>query len=400
MRKLKIGIVVHRTGRLAGLGRPLGFAAEAFGARTPELVTQAGLRGLEVRLADSGSTASGARAAAEWLARGERVELVLTLGGTSTLPAVVETCRAAAVPCVSTTLPWQAYRAALPVGEAVGPPSAFHFCWGLDDIAHVFADAWSVVRPAARVGCLWNSGVHGQLLRRPENGFLAAVASRGFTAVDLGGYSEGAGEVASQAARAREQAVDVVTASALPGDLAAFDRETAAQAIPLRLITCSRWLSYPFGARSAAVEGVVTPVYWSPAHPWATADGLTAGQLAASFSRATGAPWCQPLGPAYALFEVAAHAFGAANDPHDRASVAAAVDGARVETVAGPLDWGTGPEPSVALLGLATGQWRDVSSRAGLVITATRTPGVPVTGDLRLRSRRGSVGWAARSRQR
>ncbi|MEV5384610.1 hypothetical protein [Streptomyces sp. NPDC052721] len=35
--------------------------------------------------------------------------IVLTMAGTQVLPAVTDTCEKAAVPCVSTTSPWQAY---------------------------------------------------------------------------------------------------------------------------------------------------------------------------------------------------------------------------------------------------------------------------------------------------
>lgn len=386
MRRLKIGVALHRTGRLAALGRPLEVAAELFVARFPQLDSEAGPRKLELAFADTESDPAGARRAAARLIDDEQAQIVVTLGGTATLPTVVETCQAAGVPCVSTTLPWQAYRAALPLADAADPRRAFHFCWGLDDIAHAFADAWRHVSPGGPVGCLWNSGAQGDLLRAPELGFLAATANRAFATVDLGAYREGSGAFARQAAGLRGEGIRIVTAAATPDDLAAFDREVTERRIPVDLITCSRWLSYPFGARTAGVEGVVTAVYWSPEHPWAAADGLRAAELAAHYERVTGSPWCQPLGPAYALFEVAAHAFTTAADPEDPDALAAAVQAARLTTVAGLLDFTAGPEPAVALLGLATGQWRAVSEDGRLVIVcAERTPDVPITGELRLR---------------
>ncbi|GGU46381.1 hypothetical protein GCM10010259_41500 [Streptomyces daghestanicus] len=52
----------------------------------------------------------------------------------------------------------------------------------------------------------------------------------------------------------------------------------------------------------------------------------------------------QPLGLAHALLEAAHHALTAADDPTDRAWVADALAGARLVTIAGPLDWTRGAD--------------------------------------------------------
>ncbi|WP_346130599.1 hypothetical protein [Lentzea roselyniae] len=102
------------------------------------------------------------------------MSLVLTLGGTHTLPAVAAACEEFGVPGVSTTLPWQVYQACRGVAE---PAWSFHFCWGLDDIAGAFADMWDGVAEHATVGCLWNNGVQGTALRDPANGFGPTAAT-------------------------------------------------------------------------------------------------------------------------------------------------------------------------------------------------------------------------------
>lgn len=397
VRELKIGIVVHRTGRLAAIGRPLDFAARLFGTRFPVLRTVTGPRKLVLCAADSGSGPEGARRAVTELVRAQRVDIVVTLGGTATLPAVVERCARLGVPCLSTTLPWQAYRAALPV-PAGAPPRAFHFCWGLDDIAAAFADAWREVRPGAQVGCLWNDGPQGRWLRDPATGFLPAAESAGFRPVDLGPYPENGADFTAQLARLLTTGTRLLTCAGTPGDLAEFDRHARELAVPLDLITCSRWLSYPFGAAAAGVEDVVTAVYWTPDHPYRSAvDDLSPADLAAQYRYGTGHPWCQPLGPAYALFEVAAHALGTAADPADPAAVAHTMATTRLDTVAGTLDWTTGPDPAVARLGLATGQWRDVPAGGRLVVTAnTATPTVSITGALRVRRQPSEVSRSSR----
>jgi branched-chain amino acid transport system substrate-binding protein len=93
-----IGFVLAATGRLTRLGAPLDF------------VTRVLHWPMDVLVRDSGSTADGARAAALSLADAG-VRVVVTLGGTETLPAVTDAYTEREVPCVSTTLPWQVFAA-------------------------------------------------------------------------------------------------------------------------------------------------------------------------------------------------------------------------------------------------------------------------------------------------
>jgi branched-chain amino acid transport system substrate-binding protein len=105
--------------------------------------------------------------------------------------------------------------------------------------------------------------------------------------------------------------------------------------------------------------------------------------LARAYQRATGASWLQPLGLAHALLETAHHALTVAADPTDRASVAQALAGTTLDTIAGTLDWTRGPIPNIALLPLVGGQWHPGPRGPRLAIVSNAAhPGVPVTGDL------------------
>lgn len=328
-----IGVVAHETGRLATLGVPLRFAARAY---------QRGADRHSVSIRDSQSTPDGAAEAVRRLVLDDRAALVLTLGGTATVPSVARACAELGVPCVSTTLPWQ----------VLGPRQglSFHACWGLDDIAAAFAWAWARVPGIESVGCLWNSGPQGAALRSAESGF----ASRGVRLVDPGGYAEDVADFGREVAVFAEQDVRVVTSAATARDLRTFHERARQDGLALRLISCSRWLSYPIGARESGVDGVVTPVYWTPRHPYASSlDGSSCAELAAGYTQATGQGWLQPLGMAYALFEVAQHALDRAAEPD---AIGAVLAETRLATIAGTLDWSTGPAPGVARVRLATGQ--------------------------------------------
>ncbi|MBB4908830.1 ABC transporter substrate-binding protein [Actinophytocola algeriensis] len=339
-----IGVVLAATGRLAPLGVPLDFVARAL----PWPV------GVLVR--DSGSTAGGARVAALSLVEAG-VRVVVTLGGTETLPAVAGVCTEREVPCVSTTLPWQVFAA----GHQ--PGWAFHFGWGLDDIAVVFADLWEYVGQARVVGCLWNDGTQGEALRR---WFRPVAAARGHELVDLP-YRESGGELPDVAG------VEVVTGAATATDLA-----TALRHRRPRLVTCSRWLTYPFSVAQHGLDRVATIVSWTPEHAHRAAV-RTPRDLAAAYEAATGSGWLQPLGLAHALMEVACHAVASADS---REGLAAVLARTRLATLAGVLDWTAGPVPGVATIPLAGGQWRARPQPELVVVDNRRAPVVPVGGEL------------------
>ncbi|WP_200797524.1 ABC transporter substrate-binding protein [Streptoalloteichus hindustanus] len=368
-----VGVVVHRTGRLRSLGEALLFVINDLLARWgPD-------HPVALAVLDSGSTSEGAVAAAEELARRAEVGVVITLAGSHTVPAVARACARAGVPSVSTMLPWQVFRE-----QSGGPDRAFHFAWGLDDIARAFAEMWRMAG-ASRVGCLWNDDVQGRALRSAGGGFVATARAAGVELVDLGAYREARADFAEQVAALAASGADVVTSAGTPQDLARFWAATTEAGLRLRLLTSSRWLTYPFGAAQADVDGVATVVSWTPRGATRSSlGGRSAEELARGYEKVTGRPWLQPLGLAHALVEVAVHAVTATADPRDRDAVARTLAATCLETVAGRLDWTRGPAPNVARLPLAGGQWRRRDSGWDLVLVANAArPDVPVEGELR-----------------
>jgi branched-chain amino acid transport system substrate-binding protein len=377
---LRVGVVVARSGRLAPLGRPVEFVAELFGRASPAVRRGRRRDRLEILVRDSASTPEGAVAAAERLAR-DGVRLVLCLGGSSVLPAVAGACERLGVPCLSTTLPWQV------LAQGRDLRWAYHFCWGLDDIATTFADLWDLAGARGPVGCLWNDGTQGRALRREGSPFLAATAARGRDLLCGRAYREPATDFSAHVADFLAAGVQAVTGACAPADLVAFRRQARTAGLEPRVVTCSRWLTYPFGLDDPALDGTATVVSWTPWHRHRSErDGTVPARLAAAYEQATGRQWLQPLGLAHALFDVAVHALGTAADPYDRASVAEALSRTRVATVAGVLDWTAGPVPNVAALPLAGGQWLAGARPELVVVSNTRAPAAPIAGELRIGS--------------
>ncbi|WP_280400098.1 ABC transporter substrate-binding protein [Nocardia carnea] len=385
-RVVTIGVVIARSGRLAGLGDPLDFALAELTGRLERMSAS----GHRIRLAsrDSRSTPEGARRAVTQLVRDERAVIVLTLAGTQVLPVVADTCEELGVVCISSTFPWQVYYYGRGADDDRPFERTFHFCWGLDDIAGVFTELWDCAG-GGDVGCLWNDGPQGNWSRHGRYGFAPAARAQGHRLVDPPGYREPAADLGEHLRTFLDAGVEIVTSAATARDLALFRATAAGSGWRPRLITCSRWLAYPPGAGGSdgapAQANVGTLVYWSPGHPYRCAlDGRTAAELAESYEQRTGRQWLQPLGLAYALFEVAVHALTTADDPTGPDAVAAALCRTDIETVAGRLDWTSGPVPNIATVPLAGGQWQP-AARHGYelaVITPGGVDGLRPTADL------------------
>ncbi|SDM63761.1 ABC transporter substrate-binding protein [Allokutzneria albata] len=355
----RIGVVLARTGRLTLLGDPLDYVVHRFRGLFPAL---------EFVTADSRSTVEGARAATRRLVETDGVRVVVCLGGTSVLPAITETCELLRTPCVSTALPWQVYR----YGRDRDFDWTYHFCWGLDDIAATFADLWC--RAGNSVGLLWNDGPQGRALRDPDFGFLPV---RSHAVVDAGAYRESESDFAQQVDVLRWSDVDIVTSAATTGDLVRFLARAREAGLRPNLVTCSRWLAYPFGMDDPALDRVATVVAWAPQHRYTSSvDGTSAVRLGEDYLRETGRPWLPLLGLAHALLEVAVHAV---TTGEDRDAVADVLAKTTVDTIAGRLDWTSGPVPCVATLPLAAGQWQN---RVLRVVDNEKVPAAVRDGDL------------------
>jgi branched-chain amino acid transport system substrate-binding protein len=114
--------------------------------------------------------------------------------------------------------------------------------------------------------------------------------------------------------------------------------------------------------------------------------GMTAKQYADEFQATTGQQWQQPMSFNYAVFEIAAHAFKAAGDPHDHLAVADAIGKSSGEVMTGKYDFTSGPVKNVATHPDYMAQWqtsKDPKFMYELVIVNNAAdPTVPVTAKL------------------
>jgi len=141
------------------------------------------------------------------------------------------------------------------------------------------------------------------------------------------------------------------------------------------------------------VPNISSEVSWSTRYPFSSSlTHQTPAQLAAAYHAATKQQWIPHLGFAHALFEVAAAALTKAR-ALSRPGIAAAIATLRANTIAGPLNWNSGPVKNVATTPLVGGQWRKAVGTYELVIVANKHhPSIPAAGHMEPISRPPSAG--------
>ncbi|TQM03934.1 ABC transporter substrate-binding protein [Pseudonocardia kunmingensis] len=378
---VRIGFVSPETGALAAFGETDQYVAAAFEEHVARHPLQIGGRahGVEVLKRDSQSDPDRAADVAADLILNDRVHLVLVSSTPDTTDPVSDQCEAAGVPCVATATAWQPWSS----GRS-GLAWSYLFSWGLDDVEAVYAAMWDQVATNRTAGALWPDDPDGLAWANPDTGVLAGLAARGYSVVDPGNHAAGTQEFSTLIAALRAADADVLFGVPAPADFAAFWRQAADQGYRPRIATLGKALVSPADVEALGPLGanLATEVWWSPAHPFTSSlTGQSAAALAEAYTAATGRRWSQPLGPAHALFEVAAAALSAVGAVEDRRGIADAIGRLRLDTVVGPLDFTAGPVPNVATTPLVGGQWRAGPAGVELVVVSnTGHPEIPVAG--------------------
>ena len=384
---IRIGHVGTETGPLAPFGEADRFVVTALGeffAANPIGVGGRPNR-VEILTRDSQSDANRAADVAAGLALDDGVHLMLVSGTSDTVNAVSDQCEAAGLPCVATAAPWQSWF----YGRGGRPQAPFAwtylFSWGLEDTQAVYADMWDQVATNRAAGALWSNDTDGLAWGNPDTGLPPAVAQRGYTIVDPGNYVGGNQDFSAQIAAFRAASAEVLLGVADPADFATFWRQATQQGYQPVIATIGKGIQFPAAveALGAAAVNLATEVAWSPSHPFRSSlTGQSAADLAAEYTAATGRQWSQPLGFAHALFEVAAAAFGTVAAADDRRGIADAIAGMRLDTVAGSLDFTSGPVRGVAKTPLVGGQWRPGSAAPYelVIVSNSRHPEIPAAG--------------------
>ncbi|MGR3722374.1 ABC transporter substrate-binding protein [Abyssibius alkaniclasticus] len=386
---LRVGHVSPRTGPLAAFAEAddhiIAGIQEAFAGG---LENNGRAWNIEIISKDSQSNPNRAAEVAADLILGDEVDIIVAASTPDTVNPVADQAEINDVPCISTDSPWQPYffgRSGVP---GVGFQSTYHFFFGIEDWIAATLGMWSGVDVGTQVAGMFPNDADGNAFGDAQNGLPPAMTAAGYTITDPGRYQPLTDDFSNQIAAFKEAGCTIVTGNMIPPDFATFWAQAAQQGFNPKIVTIGKALLFPSVIESLGErgDGLTTEVWWSPDHPFSSSlTGVSARDLTAGYTSATGRPWTQPIGFKHALFEVVADVVQRSEDLEDPAAIVAAIASTNLDTIVGNVNWDNGPINNVTKTPLVAGQWQKAGDGFDLKIVANAgQPHIPLTGELKL----------------
>ena len=388
---LKVGFISPRTGPLGGFGQTDGYVLD-LARKALEAGIEIGGKKYAVEILDRDTQSDPSRAGqlAKDLINNDGVDLMLAVSTPETINPVSDACEAAGVPCLSTVMPWQAWYFGR--GAKPGEPSPFkwtyHFGFGVETFHQTYLSQWGKIETNKKVAVMYPNDADGNAIRANLAPLLAAD---GYTIVDPGAYETGTTDFSSQIAMFKAEGCEIFNSFPIPPDFAAFWRQAAQQGLhrQFKIVQVAKTGLFPSDIEALGDLGknIASAAYWHKAFPYKSSlTGVGGQELADGYEAAAGKQWTQQLGASLSLLDAGFEALKAAADAKDKAAVAKAISTLNVTTIAGKVDFTSGPVPNVASGPIIGTQW--VPSSGGkfkfdYVVTENATdPNVPVEATL------------------
>ncbi|MBY5447669.1 ABC transporter substrate-binding protein [Rhizobium leguminosarum] len=389
---LKVGFISPRTGPLGGFGETDGYVLELARKALADGL-QAGGKTWKVEILDQDTQSDPSRAGqlAKDLINNQAIDLMLAVSTPETINPVADACEAAGIPCLSTVMPWEAWYFGR--GAKPGAPSPFkwtyHFGFGVEEFHRAYVSQWNLIETNKKVGVMYPNDADGNAIRTH---LAPALAKEGFTIVDPGAYETGTTDFSAQIALFRQEGVEIFNSFPIPPDFAAFWRQAAQQGLTQQIKICqiAKTGLFPSDIEALGDLGlnIGSAAYWHKAFPYkSTLTGVSGTELADGYETASGKQWTQQLGASLALLDAGFEALKASTDVKSKEAVAKAISTLKTTTIAGKVDFTSGPVANVSPGPIIGTQWVKApeGSKFALdyVVTENATdPNVPVGAKL------------------
>jgi branched-chain amino acid transport system substrate-binding protein len=356
--ELKVGLVVPITGGLSAFGEPDQWVADQMTEWfTDHPIEVDGKKiSVDIIVKDSQSDPKRASEVAAELINSDGVDVLMALATPETTVPVTQQCEANAVTCITGDTPWQPWFYGSGGKDDAPLTWSHHFFWGLEDVAAVFTDMWDQVPSNKKIAALFPNDSDGTAWAGAIPGM---VKGAGYTIDDPGQFPIDTQDFSSQIAQFKENGDEILMGVLPPPVFAAFWQQAKQQGYNPKVVTVGKALEFPSAieALEDLGDGLGVEVWWSPEYPTKSSlTGLTSAEFAASYTESTGKQWTMPLAFPETLFEVLNAAVLKAGSA-DSAAINEAMTDLQVDTLLGPLDWSSGPNPNVAKTMLTGGQW-------------------------------------------
>src|SRR5262245_2091848 len=314
-KSIKLGYVSPRTGPLAAFAEADDFVIKGFMETVKDGLKIGGdTYAVEVSVKDSQSDPNRAAAVAKELIVQDKVDLMLVASTPETTNPVATQCEIEDVPCISSVAPWQPYIIGRQANPGGGPPawnpftSTYHLFWGLADVIAVFTNMWGQLDTNKQVGGLFPNDGDGNAWGDKQVGFPPVLDKLGYKLTDPGRYQNLTDDFSAQIAAFKGAKADIITGVVLPPDFTTFWNQASQQGFKPKAASIGKAILFPVAVEALGNKGnnLSSEVWWSPSHPFKPSlTGMSASDVAAAYSTATGKQWTQPIGFIHALFEVA-----------------------------------------------------------------------------------------------
>ncbi|MGO1834129.1 MAG: ABC transporter substrate-binding protein, partial [Actinomycetaceae bacterium] len=384
-----IGYVSPQTGALSAFGEADTFVLDQMEEYYAENGITVGGEQLDVEIVvrDTQSDADRAADVTAELILEEEADVILVSSTPETVNPASDQCEANGVVCISTVAPWQAYYFGRGATEDQPFEWTYHFFWGTEQLQEVYQDIWTQAAPdATTVAELFPNDSDGNAWADPDTGFAPFIEAGGYEEIAPGTYPNGTTDFSAQISQYRDADAEILVGVPIPPDFTTFWNQAIQQGYRPTVATIAKAVLFPSAVEALGdnAENISTEVWWSPSHPFSSSlTGQSAAELADAYEESTGSQWTQPLGFVHALFEVATAALEAADSLDDPANLRDALAELSVDTIAGPVDWTSGPVPNVALTPLVGGQWRSNDSGGYdlVIVSNSIAPDIPTAGE-------------------
>lgn len=387
---IKIGFVSPVTGPDAGFGE-----GDSFVIGLVEEALKGGLEiggkeyNVEIIQKDGESSPQRSGQVANELINSEEVDIMLTTSTPETTNPVADACEAAHVPCLATTVPWEAFYFGR--GAEPGKPSPFKytyvFCFGTEDFATSYLAMWNQLKTNKKVGALWPNDADGNAIRESLGPLLE---KGGYAVVDPGAFPDGLNDFSSQISKFKAEDCQIINSFALPPDFATFWRQAAQQGFRPIIAQIAKTGLFPSQVEALGNLGpnLATAAYWTPTFPYKSIVTKQSSQeLADAYTGKTGKQWNQQVGASMALLDGGIEMLKASPNPKDHEKTAKALSKLSYTSLCGPVNFKTGPVPNVSDTPIISAQW--VKATSGefpldlIIVDNADDPRVPVAAKLK-----------------
>lgn len=358
---IRVGVVAPLTGPLSPFAEADEWVVQQMTEWFASNPIEAGGKtfGVEILLKDSQSDPKRAGEVAGELINSDGVDVVMAMSAPETTVPVTQQCEANQTPCLTATTPWQAWY--LGSGGTPEKPLAWshHAFWGFEDVTTVFQDMWGQIETNKVVAGLFPNDADGTAWAAsiPD-----MVKANGYTVIDPGQFPIDTQDFSAQIAKFKAAKAEILIGVVPPPTFATFWQQAKQQGFTPKIATVGKALEFPsvINGLGDLAQNLGLGVWWSPTYPTKSSlTGQSASEFADAYTQSTGKQWTMALPFGEVLFEVLNAAVIKAGSK-DKAAINEALNGLKVSTLAGDLDWSAGPTPNVAKTLLTGGQWRQV----------------------------------------